>query len=176
MNGYSQFLMIQLAMVANIIPKEESYDLMWSKGGELLGQFESSHFNIDTESEYDCIVKFLENKKISKENINDLMVTALEGGINYWCGQVTVCKFPECVPIDGSIPMDEVIGEGGVLKLYDAESNDTWELNKEKFLKGVEKTLEWGGFSDVEDMMDNHDAETADVLIQYALFDNIVFG
>ena len=28
----------------------------------------------------------------------------------------------------------------------------------------------------VEDMIDNHDAETADVLIQFALFNEIVFG
>ena len=174
MNGYSQFLIIQLAIAANIISEDEPYDLMWNKGGELLSQFEDSQFNIDTESEYDCIFKFIITKMISNENINDLMVTALEGGINYWCGKVRIIKFPENT--SDNVLASDVISGDGELKLFDAESDDSWILTKDKFLNGVIKTLKWGNFESVEEMMDNHDAETADVLIQFALFDDIVFG
>jgi len=114
--------------------------------------------------------------KITNENINDLMVCALEGGINYWCGKVRITKFPKDDSEDENIIASDVISRGGELTVYDAESNDKWILTKEKFLKGIEKTMDWGNFESIEDLIDNHDAETADVLLQYALFDDIVFG
>jgi len=114
---------------------------------------------------------------ISNEQINDLMVAALEGGINYWCGCATL-KEGSLTPEQKEKMeyVSDAISLGGVVVLEDAESSDTWELTKEKFLSGVEKTIEWGNYRDVEDMFDNHDAEVADVLLQYALFDEIVFG
>ena len=112
--------------------------------------------------------------KITNENINDLMVCALEGGINYWCGRVKITKLPKDCGED--IIASDVISRGGELTLYDAESDDKWILRKENFLKGIEKTMVWGDFKSIEDLIDNHDAETADVLLQYALFDDIVFG
>lgn len=113
--------------------------------------------------------------EITAENINDLLTTAFEGGINYWCSNVEILNLPREYEAD-KIYASDAIAIGGELRLYDAESSDTWVLTLGKFLSGVEKTLEWGKFASVEDMMDNHDAETADVLIQYALFNEIVFG
>ena len=121
----------------------------------------------------------------TNENISDLMVAALEGGINYWAGSAEMKKDNVGGGYEGVSLEDEesleyasdIIGIGGTLIITDAEDpTEKWELNKEKFLKGLEKTIEWGGFADAEELMDSHDAETADVLIQYALFDEIVFG
>ena len=114
---------------------------------------------------------------ISNEQINDLMVAALEGGINYWCGRATL-KEGSLTPEQKEKMeyVSDAISLGGVVVLEDAESDETWELTKDKFLSGVKKTIEWGNYRDVEDMFDNHDAEVADVLLQYALFDEIVFG
>jgi len=36
--------------------------------------------------------------------------------------------------------------------------------------------MDWGNFATVEELMDNHDAETADVIVQYAIFGEITFG
>jgi len=114
--------------------------------------------------------------EISNQDIDDLMVAALEGGINYWCERVKIIEVNEKLHGNGEIIASDVISRGGKLKLFDAESEEEWELDREKFIKGLEKTMEWGDFYSVQHLMDSHDAETADVLIQYALFDEITFG
>ena len=109
--------------------------------------------------------------KITNEQIDDLVVCALEGGINYWCGKAVVTK----EPTEKYEFASDVISIGGVLTITD-DCGDKHELTKEKFLKGLEKTIEHYEFNDAEDLHDNHDAETADVLLQFALFDEIVYG
>ena len=115
---------------------------------------------------------------IEDDDIDDIMVSALEGGINYWCWKA------EVVGEYLGEWAHEQISRGGELKLYDIESDDTWILNKEKFLKGIEKFLltEDG----VESMFAQNesilidpsmiDAGMADSIVQYALFGEIVFG
>ena len=110
--------------------------------------------------------------QISTQEIDDLMVTAFEGGINYWCGYAEIVEKPETECTLKS----EVISRNGALELFDDESDDTWILTREKFLKGVEKALNHFEYSNIQDMIENHDAETVDVIIQYALFDEIIFG
>ena len=113
--------------------------------------------------------------ELSNEDINDLMACALEGGINYWCGQVRVKDIPK--EFEGKYEYaSEVIALGGVLELHDAESDDKWELTLEKFFHGVKLTCEDVGFISGQDLMENHDADTADAIIQLALFNEIVFG
>ena len=122
---------------------------------------------------------------ITNQDISNLMVAALEGGINYWCGKVEMKKDKIGGGYEGVSLKDEekleyasdIIGIGGTLILTDAENPDEkWELNKEKFINGLKKTLEWGEYGCVEELMNNHDAETADILIQFALFNKIIFG
>jgi predicted oxidoreductase len=118
--------------------------------------------------------------QISTQEIDDLMVTAFEGGINYWCDYAEIIDKPETE----CTFKNEVISRNGSLKLYDAESDDTWILTREKFLKGVEKALNHFHcdfnknplYATVQEMVENHDVETVDVIIQYALFDEVVFG
>jgi hypothetical protein len=69
MNGYQIFLMIELARLYNIIDVNLEYDLMYGKGGELYSEFEKSTFNVDTKSEYDCIVEFLKDKATRNEGL-----------------------------------------------------------------------------------------------------------
>jgi hypothetical protein len=109
---------------------------------------------------------------LSEEDINDLLTTAFEGGINSWCGEVIINeveKFPRMFASD-------VISHEGTLTLCDSETDDKWELTLDKFLKGVKWYCETYNIISTEDLMDNHDATTADLIVQYALFDEIVFG
>jgi hypothetical protein len=109
--------------------------------------------------------------EITQEQITDLMVTALEGGINYWCDKVVVKQ----QPIEDWEFASDIIGlTNGELNIY--ADGEILLLNKEKFINGVKKTILWGEFKDVQDLVDNHDAETADVLIQFALFDEMVYS
>lgn len=118
------------------------------------------------------------NKKytVTPQDIDDIMATALEGGINYWCRKAKVVGeyLGECA--------SDQISRGGSLILYDAESNDHWELNLEKLLCGIQKAIEDNWFDDYDWYVDGEldccqiDAEVADTIVQLALFDDIVFG
>ena len=110
---------------------------------------------------------------LTQQDIDDIMVTALEGGINYWCRKAKVVGeyLGECA--------SEQISRGGTLVLYDAESSDQWELTLEKFLNGVKLYFEQGCHVQVEDNAidaGDIDAGDADCIIQFALFGKEVFG
>jgi hypothetical protein len=117
------------------------------------------------------------------EEINDLIVTALEGGINYWCGKAEIIKFPNGAFVGVSLEdqsnvhyASDVIGYGGKLKMTDVEDDDeVWELDLPKMLKGIQMHCEAHNIAP-EDLMDNYDADTADSIVQFALFNEIVFG
>ena len=112
--------------------------------------------------------------EVTVQMIDDIMVTALEGGINYWCGKVKIKTFPEGIESE-TITATEVLANGGVLILYDAESDDKWLLTRTEFLKGLKMHCE-ANKSDLNEMYENHDDADADAIIQYALFNEIVFG
>lgn len=110
--------------------------------------------------------------EVTEEDINHLMVAAFEGGINYWCGRVEIVDDPadkDCA--------SEIIAHGGTLRLYDAETDDTWLMKRDNVLNGIKIMLEDERFfTSFDDLMENHDADTADAIVQYALFEEIVFG
>ncbi len=60
--GYQVFLMVELARIANIIPKELEYDTTWERAEILWFEFFYSPFNKSTEPEYECIEAFLKSK------------------------------------------------------------------------------------------------------------------
>lgn len=114
---------------------------------------------------------------LTQQDIDDIMVTALEGGINYWCGCAEVVEEKRCADWG-----HEQIARGGVLILHDAESSDKWELNLEKFLNGVKLWLQnnedrYGAVASDGTLDPGEvDAEMADLIVQYALFGKPVFG
>ena len=110
---------------------------------------------------------------LTQQDIDDIMVTALEGGINYWCRKAEVLG-----EYLGETASDQ-ISRGGSLILHDAESSDKWELTLEKFLNGVKMYFEQGCHVQVEDNAidaGDIDAGDADCIIQFALFGKEVFG
>lgn len=128
-------------------------------------------------------LKLTINLEITEEDIDDIMSTALEGGIYYWCARVKV---------EGEYLGEyasEQISRGGVLKLYDREEEAAYELTREKFMSGlgmylenpIYETLYIGDgeyFVDEKYKVDvgNIDAIAADRIIQYALFGEIVYS
>ena len=107
--------------------------------------------------------------RYSMQDIDDLMSTALEGGVNYWCRRAEVNE----TEYYGEYASDQ-ISRGGSLTLYDAESEDNWVLDLDKLIHGLCLALadKHGMSADPDDW----DADTADIVIQYALFNDIVFG
>jgi hypothetical protein len=110
--------------------------------------------------------------ELTNGEIDDLVSCALEGGITYWCGQAKVYKEPINYDYDF---ISDIISHDGELILYDAETPETWILTKEKFIKGFIKYTEERGISP-EQLVEDYDADDADSIIQYALFDEIVFA
>ena len=120
--------------------------------------------------------------EFSIQDLTDIMVTALEGGINYWCSRATIKLNPDgtywniaesdqaCIKYaSDAVPYD------GRLILFDAESEEEWELTLKKVMSGIQKYCEETNTNPAE-LMDDYDADTADQIIQYALFNEIVFG
>ena len=116
--------------------------------------------------------------KLTDENVDDIMVSALEGGIVYWCCEAEVVEdeyYGEYA--------SEQISRGGSLRLYDAEEEDgPWILNLEKFVNGVKLWVE-DGYADKVCAIDGDeidcgqvDAIQADLIVQLALFGEIVYG
>lgn len=124
----------------------------------------------------DFKVKVEKTIKVTQEDIDDIMASALEGGISYWCRKAEIVG-----DYLGEYASDQ-ISRGGSLMLYDAESNDKWELNLEKFLHGIEKAYDGNWFMDYGwcdgSVIDacQVDGEVADTIVQFALFDELVFG
>jgi len=115
--------------------------------------------------------------------LNDIMVTALEGGIDYWCTKVRiklnknnrkyqgVSNENQCKVTYAS----DVIGYGGTLILTDDETKEEFELNANKLIKGIQEycsvykeNLSW--------FMIILDSHVADNVIQYGLFNKIVYS
>jgi hypothetical protein len=121
--------------------------------------------------------KAIINYMLTAQDIDDIMVGALEGGINYWCG---------CAEVVGDYLGEyasEQISRGGTLKLYDIEDEDeVYELTLEKFLNGFKLWIENGydeyGALQQDGTVDccEIDAACADAIVQLALFGEIVFA
>ncbi len=112
--------------------------------------------------------------EITGQDIDDIMSAALDGGITYWCSRAEVVG--EYLGEYAS----EQISRGGSLILYDTEDGHSFELTLEKFLNGLQLWVEnIRSFSLAFDGrldMDEIDADVADAIVQYALFNEIVYG
>jgi len=128
------------------------------------------------------IVEKIEKHTFTPEDINDLIVTALEGGITYWCRQAIMMK-NENNKYLGVDPSDQdkvqfasdLIGYGGTLILIDSETDEEYELTLDKMLEGIKVHCTAKGIA-LSDLIDQHDAEDVDCIVQYALFNEITFG
>ena len=113
---------------------------------------------------------------VTAEDIDDIMCSALEGGITYWCDNAKVVG--EYLGDYAS----EQISRGGTLLLFDAEDDKVYELNRDKLLDGIKIAYENQFFSYYEWCNGKEldcceiDAMIADCIVQCALFGEIVYG
>ena len=110
------------------------------------------------------------NLDITNEDIDNIMCAALEGGITYWCGRAEVVG-----EYLGEFAHEQ-IGYGGDLILYDAESSDKWTLTLDMVLRGIKDWVVNGVKNGWNVYLTNIDGHGADMIVQYALFGEIVFG
>ena len=117
-------------------------------------------------------------KEYTDEDMEDIVVTALEGGIGYWACLDNDNKDFENIPED--LATSEwcwrLLKEGKPIRFIDAEDveeGETWWLNLKMLLNGIAKAVEKGNW---DGDMDIVDAEVADAIFQYAIFDDIIYG
>lgn len=114
--------------------------------------------------------------KVTDKDIDDIITTAFEGGITYWCCKVEVvgdylAKFAS-----------EQISRGGTVRLYDSVEDTVYDLTLENFMEGLTKAIEdnwydsYGWYDGNSIDTCNVDANVADVIIQLALFDDVIYG
>jgi len=99
--------------------------------------------------------------------IEDLLVTALEGGSNYWIESV------DSNPGEGNV-YDQAMASGIVIKPIDDDS--TYRLNMLFMQMGMQiMALKYG--ESVRRIIDGtYDADDADVWLQLSLFARLVYG
>ena len=148
----------------------------------------------EKQGEIENALKEAENKQalkesldvnVTDEDIDDIVCTALEGGINYWCNEAEV---------EGEYLGEyasEQISRGGRLILHDCEEDEKYILDREKLINGIKRYVEDPDKPyDILCRQDNTigchkgyaldccmvDAVVADMIVQYGLFGEIVFG
>lgn len=112
---------------------------------------------------------------LSNDLFDDIMVTALEGGINYWCDKCEAKDGDFC----GAEFVSEVIGRGGTVILH--PDDETGEEPKELTAAMVEAACQalvgkpdsWWFQKLLEGDLDANDADT---IIQQAVFGEQVFA
>lgn len=112
---------------------------------------------------------------ITRQDIDGIVCCALEGGITYWC-----CKAEVVEDEYYGEYASEQISRGGSLRMHDSEDDEVYVLTLDKFLNGIRLACR-DGYGD--EWFDGEsldyfriDGEAADIIVQYALFGEVMFG
>ena len=121
--------------------------------------------------------------KLTEQDIEDIMVTALEGGIGYWAildnSRPEFENWPEemsCAEI-----ATRILISGGKISLIEEENEEVHDLSLNDILTGIQTFVNegcdrYGAFNPQEIDLGNFDAECADLVIQFAIFGEQVYG
>jgi len=97
---------------------------------------------------------------LAQQDIDDIVCTALEGGICCWCEQAEVIG----EVLEKYDYASQVLTRGGQLRLHTWD-NKKYILTLDKLKEGVSQYCKEYGFD-----LESIDAPASDIIIQYALF------
>lgn len=117
--------------------------------------------------------------KFSDEDMLDIISSAVYD-IGYWGGIHDSNEYYEArddLNKDDRTYEDilyHMLQKGDNILIYDVEDElETWDLTLDKLLNGIKLTIENGHWTG---NMDDIDGEIGDIIFQYALFNEIVYG
>lgn len=101
---------------------------------------------------------------ITDEQVDNIVCSALEGGITHWCDGAN-----PVVPKGKKIEWGhEALTRGGHIWLHNEDTGKSLKLTLPRLLKGIQKY----GKHDFDD----YDSQDADNVVQLALFGEVVYG
>lgn len=128
-------------------------------------------------SETKVVGKAIVEMEVTENVIESIMVGGLEGGIGYWACLDNTGEEWDAKPKDEptSLWATKLLLEGKEIRFTDAEEEDedVWILTLDKLLKGYALNRK---HRPRDSSIENGDATTCDCIIQYALFDKVVYG
>lgn len=107
------------------------------------------------------------NIEVPDQTIVDLFITACEGGSNYWCAKVT-----PTVKVESDPYVDMLQG----FTATDRETGRVIKVSPEQIQMGLARMAEQYPHHFQDMVNDNHDAVTADVLLQMCVFGELIYG
>lgn len=117
---------------------------------------------------------------VNQEDIDDIMCTALEGGITYWCEGAQSIEDSAWREENNVEWLHEVISRGGDIVLTTIEGD--FILTLQSFYNGLQQLIDESGEYYLEQTNDGYvletseiDADIADLIIQYAIFGKLVY-
>ena len=116
------------------------------------------------------------NYDFSDEDLQDIVISAIEDGIGYWACLDNTTEAWKDKPKD--MPVSEwayeILKKGGELKFIDEEDDEAeYEINWNSFIIGIKRAISehvWDG------MNNSMDSIAADCIFQYAIFGEVVYG
>ena len=112
---------------------------------------------------------------LTHNDIETIMVTAIEGGIGYWACLINEGKEWDRKPkgVPSSQWATQLLLEGKEVVFEDEEDGKTLKLTLQKLIKGF--GLNYKNRPHDNDL-ENGDSNTSDAIIQYALFGDVIYG
>ena len=120
-------------------------------------------------------ITFSQTRKLDPQFVKDVMTTAVEGGVNYWFRFLKIER-------DSELNVTRVVGE-------DVEDESVvFSCDLTKLCEGMERITNSDRYPENKDMhMElcqciieqdscNIDAEGADIIMQLAIFESVVYG
>lgn len=125
-------------------------------------------------------------QEISDEDLQNVAITAVEGGIGYWA-QCEHYHALDTTTFDGTLPPIETVTRLRIAEAKDADrargagftDDYQWDkpltLDPAKLREAMTKRAAWKGLS-IRAWIDNMDATEADVVVQLATLGEIRYG
>lgn len=119
---------------------------------------------------------------ITVQEMDDILVTAFEGGITYWCSEA----YPYGYDLSKEWPegveyVSQCLSRGHDIALVDAEEDDkndvsvVYILTLSAMIRGIQMFCDVHG-KNYNIVCEDYDASDADCMVQYALFGKLVYG
>lgn len=115
--------------------------------------------------------------KITREAIVDLLVTALEGGSNYWC---LITYQPDVLRegLDTEVKVEHILDHPDVyVNVNDLETQEfLGTLSAKTIAEGVQQLKREYPDSTLDVLNEAWDAETADIFFQLVIMKDVIYG